>query len=486
MSNPPVVPATTRAGAVKVTTVVGFLIVMELVSGIVQGMIPVLLPKVGVELHVSAGDLNWVSSLQLLSAALSVPLFGRLGDLYGHRRLLRVAVLSLAAGSVLVAWSPQYSVLLLGRILQGPLAALLPLEIGIVRDKLDGDGAKRAIGMLVGALTFGASVGLIASGLLAEVITGVHGILWVPALATLACAVVVFTLVPESTTRAQARIDWAGAGLLSAGLGALLLAIAQGPGWGWGSGGVIALFGVAALTLAAWGLVELRAEDPIVDLRLSVRRNLLPVYLASFVLGAALFGSQTASTMFMAMPREKVGFGFGLNTLGVGWTSLPSGICAFLAATVVARLGRGVGQRATLALGGTLLAVGYLALAFAHDEPWQFVASRVLTGFGTGLALGALPALVLDATPADSTGIATSIYNTTKTLGGSVAGAVFAAVLNALTFAHTAIPTEHAYIVVWACCAGISLLIVLAAAVLPRHRAHDDPAGRPAVPALAD
>lgn len=83
-----------------------------------------------------------------------MPLFGRLGDLYGHRLLLRIAMVSIAAGSVLVAWGPSFEVLLLlGRVLQGPLAALLPLEIGLVRGRLTAEGTRQSVGMLVGALT---------------------------------------------------------------------------------------------------------------------------------------------------------------------------------------------------------------------------------------------------------------------------------------------------------------------------------------------
>ncbi|MFE2985665.1 MFS transporter [Streptomyces sp. NPDC055092] len=458
--------ASSRAGGVRVAAVVGFLVLVELVSGMVQSMVPVLLPDIGKDLHVSTANLNWVSSLQLLSSAISVPLFGRLGDLYGHRRMLRVAALVITVGTILIAWSPGYPVLLLGRIFQGPFAALLPLEIGLVRDRLEGDSAKRGIALLVGALAFGATIGMIAPGLLSQVIDSVHGILWVPAGATLLCAVVVFTLVPESTTRARTTVDWPGAGLLSLGLAALLLAIAQGPRWGWGAPGVIGLFALSAAVLLAWSLVELRVENPIVDLRLSAGRNLLPVYIASFLLGAAMYGSQTAGTLFLAMPGDKLGYGFGYGTLAIGWMSLPSGLFTFLATTVVSRIGRALGLRGTLALGGGVLATGYVFLAFTHDQSWQVVVANSLMGFGTGLTLGTLPALVLDAAPAERTGIATGIYNTTKTLGGSVSGAVFGAIFAAITFAGTDIPTEQAFVVVWLCCAAVSLLTLIAAGVL--------------------
>ncbi|MER5495277.1 MFS transporter [Streptomyces sp. NPDC002454] len=463
-------------GSVRVAAVVGFLVFVELVSGIIQGMMPMLLPRLGAELNVSAGDLNWVSSAQLLAAAVSVPLFGRLGDIYGHRRMLRVAAVSLAVGSVLVAWAPSYEVLLLGRVLQGPLAALLPLEMGLVRDRLTPEGARSAIGMLVGALTFGGSVGMLLAGLLGEAIAGVRGILWVPAIGTILCVAVVFFLVPESKTRARGTVDWAGAGLLSLGLSALLLAIAQGPSWGWTSGGTLGLFLLAALVLVVWTLVELRVAHPVVDIRLSVKRNLLPVYGASFMVGAALFGSQTATVLFLASPPDDVGYGFGYDTLDVAWIMVSAGLLSFVGAALSPRLARVIGARTVLALSGATMAVGYTSMAFAHDEPWQLIVANMAMGFGIGLSMSAMPALVLDASPADRTGIATGIYNTVKTLGGSVSGAVFAAILTAKTFPGTAVPTESAYTAVWWCCAGVSVFVIVAAFVVRGNRSEDDTA----------
>ncbi|MEV6079871.1 MFS transporter [Streptomyces sp. NPDC052069] len=455
----------------RVAAVVGFLVFVELTSGIIQGMMPTLLPELGAVLNVGAGDLNWVNAAQLLAAAVSVPVFGRLGDMYGHRRLLRIAVLCLAVGSVLVAWSPSFEVLLVGRVLQGPLAALLPLEIGLVRDRLDAAGSRSAIAMLVGSLTFGASAGMVIAGLLREVISSVHGVLWIPAAATAVCAAVVFFLVPESTVRARGKVDWVGAGLLSVGLATLLLAISQGPKWGWTDAWTLTLFTVAALALVTWVLVELRVAEPIVDIRLTVRRTLLPVYAASFLLGTALFGAQTAAVLFVSSPAEKLGYGFGYDALGIAWLMLPSGVMAFVASLFAARLFKRIGGRGVLALSGVLMTAGYLFLIAAHDEPWQFVVVNGVVGLGIGLALSAMPVLIVDASPQERTAVATGIYNTAKTVGGSVAGAVFAAVLTAITFKGTEIPTIDAYTTVWWCCAAVSALVAVAASVVARPRA---------------
>jgi MFS family permease len=456
-------PTNTLDGT-RVASVVGFLVFIELTVGIGQGMVPVLIPKIASDLHVSAGAISWVTSVQLCATAVCVPLFARLGDMYGHRRMLRIAILVLAAGTLLVAWSPSYPALLLGRILQGTVGAMGPLQMGIVRDRLNAQGARQAIGMLIGALVFGGSAGVILAGLLAKAMNDFHGVLWVPAAMTVLCIPVVYFLVPESRTRApRARVDWLGAALLSLGLIAGLLSLAKGNAWGWTSGKVVGLFAAAVLLLAAWVVAELRTEHPIVDLRLSSRRNLLPVYVASFLFGGALFGAQSAGGLFLAAPPRLFHYGFGYNTLQIGWISLPNGLCAFAAAAIVARLGKAIGVRRVLVIGGVLAATGYAWLTLRHGAASDFLMAGCLLGFGTGLVLGSLPALVLDAAPADRTSIAIGIDGTSQTLGGSIAGAVFATVLTTITFGHTKVPTEHAYVVVWSSCGAICVAMVAAA-----------------------
>ncbi|MEU1290353.1 MFS transporter [Kitasatospora sp. NPDC005856] len=478
--------ATTGRSDTRVAAAVGFLIFVELTSGIIQGMTPALTPRLGTELSISAGDLNLVTGVQLLAAAVSVPLLGRLGDLYGHRRVLRVAVASLAAGSLLVAWSPSVAVLLLGRVLQGPLAALLPLEMGLVRDRLGPQRARRAVGLLVGALTFGSSTGMVLAGLLSRAVPSVHGVLLVPAVATVLCTAVVFLLVPESATRSRGAVDWTGAALLSLGLAALLTGVSQGSKSGWTTPAPTALLLVAVIVLTVWVRVELRAPHPVVDIRTTVRRSLLPVYAAGFLLGVTLYGAQVAAALFLAASPGTEGYGFGYGALGIGWVLFPAGICAFAAATVSPALGRRLGTRAVPALGGCLLAAGYTALVLTHHAVWQFALLNAALGFGTGLVLSTLPALVLDASPADRTGIATGLYSTAKTLGGSIGSAVFAAVLTAMTVRGTTVPTESAYTTVWWLCAAVSLGVTGAIAALPRHdpspTAASPTGNRPTVP----
>jgi MFS family permease len=109
------------AGAAGAASAVGFLVVLEFASGILQGWLSPLLPGIVAQYGTTAAEVNWIGAVYLLSAAVCVPLMSKLGDRYGHRRLLIVAAALVAVGSVLVATAPTFGVLLLGRAVQGPL-----------------------------------------------------------------------------------------------------------------------------------------------------------------------------------------------------------------------------------------------------------------------------------------------------------------------------------------------------------------------------
>ncbi|WP_439680986.1 hypothetical protein [Embleya sp. MST-111070] len=275
-----------------------------------------------------------------------------------------------------------------------------------------------------------------------------------------------FFLVPDTATRARGGIDWTGAALLSPGLATLMLGFSRGSGHGWDRPDTLALFAASAALLAAWTTAELRVEHPIVDVRAAARRTLWPVYTASLFVGVTLYASKSAAALFLGSPPDMLGYGLGYDTRTVGWMLLPAAVCAFVGSALAPLLARVTGPRATLVISGTSMAAGFVLLAVAHSRAWHFFASDVGLGLGLRLGLGMLPVLVLDASAADRTGVDTGIYSTAKTLGGSVSGAVFAAILAGMTFKGGRFPAETAYETVWWSCAAISLLAAATAAFL--------------------
>lgn len=463
------------APAASVKAVVGLLVFFELTSGFLQmGMMP-LLPEIGDRLGSTDSDLSWVIAVQLLAAAVCVPAFGRLGDLYGHRRLLRVALGSVALGTALVAVAPTFEVLLLGRVLQGPLAALLPLEIALVRDRLPVDMARRAIARLVGALTVGSLLGGLAMGAVYEAVGDIRLTLLMPAALAVACVPVSFLRIPESRRLAYGHLDLPGLLLLGSAMIGLLLGVSAAEEDGWLTSTVLVPIAAGAVLLAVFTVVELRSADPLLDLRTMKGRGSAPFYLASFLFGVFFFGVQAPNTTFWAADRAETGYGFGLEALSISLMVLPGAVGSVLGSILTDRIAGRTGYRAALLGAFTVIALSFGSFVLLHDVWWHMSATYGFLGFAVGLALGAMPTVIVEASDVSRSGIATAVYNNVKTLGGAVAGGVFATVLGSLLTPAGTTPSETAYVTLWLVAGACALTAAAAVAAARREEGAPTP-----------
>ncbi|WP_432189907.1 MFS transporter [Streptomyces sp. Tue6028] len=444
----------------SVTAVVGLLVLFEMMSGFTQMGITPLLPDLADAYGLGDSAANWVGSVQLLAATVCVPLFGRLGDLYGHRRMLRVALMCVAAGSLLVAVAPTPALLWGGRALQGPLAALLPLEIALVRSRLSVPDARRAIARLVGALTVGGLLGAASMGAAAGALGGVRAALLVPALLAAVCVPLSFVAVPESEARGAGAMDWSGFALLALGATALLLGVSALEHDG-GVGPRVLLGAVSGVLLLVWWVrAELRSRDPLVDVRALTGRRTGPFYAAACCFGVVFFAAQAPDTTFLAADPDSAGYGFALSSARISLALLPGIVAAVVGSALTVPLARRIGYRRVLAWSFALVAAGFAVLAVRHVSLGEIVATKVVAGLGLGIALSAMPTVVVEAADRDRGGVATALYNNVKSFGGSVAGGVMAAILAAS--AHRPggareTPAERAYVLVWLLCAVCAL-----------------------------
>lgn len=462
--------------------VVGFMVLLELVSGIDQGMFPALLPTIGRHYGITPGAVTWVSAVPLLGAAVTVPVLAKFGDMYGHRRMLRIAAVCTLAASLVLVLAPNYPLFLVGRLLLAPMAAWLPLEIAIVSDRLSGVAARRAIGLMAGSLSLGAALGGLVGGYLQDLTGELAVTLAFPTGMIALCCLVTQFLIPESATRAARRIDTAGFVGIGIGLLFLQFGLMAVQAKGWGSPLVVVPLVVSAVVLVLWARWELRAPEPAIDLRMLAHRRMWPVQLGAVLFGMALFGNQSSLTTFLGAQPEQAGYGLGLSALAIGWVTLPSAALCMVGAAVNSRVASRIGLRGSLSLGGVLVAAGFLALTVAHADRVEVTVSTSVFGLGFGLLLAAMPALVAEVAPAGTTGIAAGVYNTVRVLGGSVVAGAFSVVLGTMVLTRTRIPTEQAYQVIWIGCAVMGLLITLLTAAT-RRSAGDAAEPRPAAPA---
>ena len=442
--------------------------VVALTVAVLQtGVVPVL-AVMARQLDVSTIDVSWVVTANLLAAAASTPLLGRLADLHVKKRVLVVVLLLVLAGSVLGATTSSLPLLIAARVLQGASFALYPIGVSILREELPADRLMRAMAVLSGVLGFGGGMGLVVTGLLMRGDAGYHRVFWFTTAFVVAVIAAVVIVVPSRPRSATGTVDWAGAAGLAAGLSAVLLAITQGHLWGWTTPRTVAawLGGVAALVL--WWWWERRCAQPLVSTAMLTRRPILLTNIATVAVGMGLYFAFLGLTGLVQAPTA-TGYGFGATVLqaSAGYL-LPGAIAGFLTALVSGRYIDRYGARAVLIVGTALGVVGFLMLAVAHDRAWQVILASLLVNAYISLAYGALPALVVQEVDVDETGVATSINAIARTVGAAVAAAIVAVLLSRNTGGY---PPESSYTATFALGAVAAVIgMLLIAASRPRLR----------------
>ncbi|WP_153037489.1 MFS transporter [Amycolatopsis sp. YIM 10] len=436
---------------------------------LMQTVIIPLVPRLPELLGSTPADTAWAITATLLAAAVATPTVGRLGDMYGKRRMLLISLGLLIAGSVLAALSTSLAPLVVARVLQGLASGVIPLGISIMRDELPAERLGSATALMSASLGVGGALGLPLATLLAESVDW-HVLFWVAAGLGALATVLVVTVVPESAVRSGGRFDFVGAVGLSIVLLCLLLAVSKGAEWGWGSGLTLGLLGVAAVVLLAWLRWELRTGEPLVDLRTSGRRPVALTNLASAVFGFSMFAMSLVLPQLLQLPAA-TGHGLGQPMTVVGLVLAPSGLVMMAMAPVSARITRLSGPRTTLITGTLVVALGYGLNFFLMSEIWQLVVMSSLIGCGIGLAYGAMPALIMSAVPVSETAAANSLNTLMRSIGTSVCSAVAGVVLSQLTvpFGPAEVPSLAGFRVVVAIGAGAALAAAFIACFIPRR-----------------
>jgi len=351
---------------------------------------------------------------------------------------------------------------LAARVLHGPIAVWLPLEIAIIHGHLSGDRARRGVGMLVSFLTGGAIVGTITAGVVSAASPSLTLTLLVPLLPLAVSLWAVFFRIPESPERTPSRIDVPGFLGLAVAMVALLLGLSSAQSGGLASPTTWWILGFSVVMLAAWVWWERRTASPAIDIRLALSRRAGPIHLAGFLFGAVMFGAQAPLTTFLSADPDSTGYGFAASATTISLVVAGLALFATIGAALFAPIANLLGPRAALLTGAALPAAGSFFLAVCHTELWQVWVYAIVSGAGMGLLLGGLPAILAELTPKGQTGASVGVYNSLRPLGGAVGGAVFAAILGAWTAAGSTSAGLGGYQVIWVCSAVAFLIALIA------------------------
>lgn len=421
-------------------------------------------------LNASREDTAWVVTSTLLAAAVITPISGRLGDMYGKRRIVLVLVAVMVVGSVIAALSPGIIGIIVGRTLQGAIVGVVPLGISIMRDVLHEDRVDSAIAFMSATLGVGGALGLPISALITER-SDWHFLFWMAAGLGVVVFALVIWIVPVSVLRTAGKFDFIGAAGLAVGLIGILLAISRGNEWGWGSPLILALGlgGVAVLVL--WGWFELRIDAPLLDLRVAARPAVLLTNIASVAMGFSLFASNVVYPQLLELPVA-TGAGFGLSLLVASLIVMPSGLVMMVLSPIAGRIASRTGPKLLLLLGAISLIAAYGFTLLFSSEVWHILVANILIGAGIGFGYASMPMLIMRSVPQSETGASNGLNALFRSLGTSTAAAVIGAVLASYTvdFNGVPVPTTQGFTLSLILGGAAALIALVVALFIPAKR----------------
>jgi EmrB/QacA subfamily drug resistance transporter len=433
-----------------------------------QTMIAPAMPDIQQSLGITTSAVAWTLTAYLVAASVMTAVIGRLGDIFGKKRVLVITLIAFGIGSAICAVSDSIGMLVAGRIVQGAAGGLFPLAFGIVRDEFPREKVAGGIGMISSIMGVGAGFGLVIGGLLVDHATW-HWIFWLGLALTAVAVVATELIVPESPIRTPARIDWGGAVLLSFGLALPLVGVSQGGAWGWGDPRTLGLIFVGLAVLALFGWFELRQKEPLVNIRTFALKPVLLTNIATIFVGFAMFAGFVLVPQLAQLP-ESTGFGLGTNATVAGLLMLPSTLMMLVSAPFSGRIGARSGSKTPLIVGALMTSAALFAYAVAHGSAPLLLLWGALQGAGIGAAFAAMPNLIIENVSQQQTGEATAVNTLLRNVGASIGSQIAGTILASHVLAETGASSDSGFTLAFVIAGAAGLLAGLIATRIPRKR----------------
>ncbi|TVZ02182.1 MFS transporter [Trebonia kvetii] len=383
-------------------------------------------PNIAVAFHTT--QVLLVMTVVFVASLVFLPITGKLGDIYGKKKMLLVVSVLFAIGSVLCAVAPVYWLFLVGRVLQSSFVVAYVAGYGLVRDLLP----RRLVPLGVGWIGAGTGIAVLAGPLLGGWLIDSYGFrsaFWFELIYDVAAGLLVLFVVPESPVRIKRKVDYAGGLLLGVGIAVLVYGVV----YNWA---IPFAFPVAAVLLIAFAAVERRTAEPLMSLRLLGKPKVWYTLLAASVTIFAIQVGPNALAEIVRIPRIP-----GVLDQGLGWSAwqygiyagLPFGLVGALTGLLAGWMSRRYSPRLVLLIAGVGGLVPSLIAATSASGAAVFIVIAALQGVGLGFLYAAANNLVIEAVPADSQGVGTSmLYTALGTMN-----AVSTAIIGTITAAHT-------------------------------------------------
>ena len=387
------------------------------------------LPTIKDEFKVDYSWTAWILSIYLLIGVVATPIFGKLGDIYGKKKVLLSAICLYAVGASLAGFSWDFWSLIVFRAFQGFGIAMFPLAFGIAREAFPREKMPMAQGIISAMFGVGSSLGLIVGAWITENYgwrNTYHTIIPI----VLLLLALIGIRVKESDVKLKSKVDIWGSFTLAVGLVVFVVAMTDGSDWGWTSPSILSMIAFSMIMFVVFGWIETKVSDPFIDMKLMKKRNIWVTNIVIFIVGFQMFMIYQ-SLAAMVMSPAPVGFSATITDAGI--IQLPSALVQLILAPLVGILIIKVGMKRPMIVGMFVLFLGYLYFYYVLKTPDIYDKLHLMLGISIvsiGMVLGMVGTInmILASTPLEYTGISTGMNSLFRMTGG-VMGPVLAGVL---------------------------------------------------------
>ena len=380
---------------------------------------------------------GWLITAYLLVGAAAAAVCGRLGDLYGRKRMM-VIILSLATvGSILSASSTALGGVIAGRAMQGLTAAVLPLCFGALRKHVPFNRVSLAGGILMSSASIGAISGLVIGGLIVDSMNW-RVVFWLSALFGVLAVLLVMALLPNDKPEGGlAGLDIFGGVLFAPAIAGLLFAVSKLGQWGLTDPRIL-LVCLASTGLFIWWIRhELNHRQPLIDVRLLARRDIALTNLSMLFLA---FGALQLTMIMMLLLQQNpiTGIGLGMAAAAAGLFKVPGNVASVLISPVAGQFCKDGGEQRVILTGFILNIVAWSTLIFFHQQIWMVFGVVVLSTLGTTLCFVGSANHITAIAPADRTSEANGVTMAIRSIGASCGAQTFTLLLGAAVMSEKA------------------------------------------------
>ena len=391
-------------------------------------VVNVALPSIERDLHASLSSLEWTVNAYTLALAVGLITAGRLGDIFGRRRLFIIGVTIFGISSLVIGLAPNVGVMIAFRAIQGIGAAcMMPASLAIVTNTFPREERGTAIGTWAGVSALALAIGPVVGGFLTEYVSW-RAIFFInPPIAVIAVAGALFAAHESRDETVSRNIDYAGVALLTIGLLALVLALIEGNSWGWGSAKTIGLLAVALGSVIGFVVVEPRVRFPMIDFAFFRSRTSAGVNIVAVIVSFAMF----AQIFFMTFYMQNV---MGLSPLATGVRFLPATVLLVIFGPVSGRLTDRIGPRPLMVTGIVLAAIAIFIQSHITVTSGYLLLlpGFVLMGCGLGLVMSPMSTAAMNAVDRTKAGAAGGVLSTSRMVGGTLGVAVMGAIVTTI------------------------------------------------------